>query len=103
MLFQSLLVAAAFVPAALGCPDHSNFRRSKIQGRQADPTDGTNSTKNDWAYEASFNWGRVNPSYRLCQTGTQQSPIALSLGNGLALNHVPEFNYNGSIAGNWYR
>jgi carbonic anhydrase len=34
--------------------------------------------------------------------GTQQSPIALSLGNGLALNHVPRFNYNGSIAGNFY-
>jgi carbonic anhydrase len=44
----------------------------------------------------------VNPSYSLCQTGTQQSPIALSLSNGLALNHVPAFNYSGARAGNFY-
>jgi carbonic anhydrase len=66
MLFQSLFLAAAFVPSVLSCPGHNNFRRSTLQGRQADPTDGTNSTKNDWAYEASFNWGRVNPAYKLC-------------------------------------
>lgn len=34
--------------------------------------------------------------------GTQQSPIALSLSNGLSLNHVPTFNFNGSISGNFY-
>ncbi|KAL1596360.1 hypothetical protein SLS60_009006 [Paraconiothyrium brasiliense] len=51
--------------------------------------------------QASFNWGKLSPDYRLCQTGTQQSPIALSLGNGLSLNHVPKFNYNGSVAGNF--
>jgi carbonic anhydrase len=46
---------------------------------------------------------RVNPKYRLCQVGTQQSPIALSLSNGLALNHVPSFNnYLGNITGNFY-
>jgi carbonic anhydrase len=103
MLFQTLFVAAALVPTIFGCPQHNNAKRSKLQGRQSNPTEpGANSTRNDWAYEASFNWGRVNPAYRLCQTGTQQSPIALSLGNGLALNHVPTFNYNGKIAGNFY-
>ncbi|KAH7067001.1 alpha carbonic anhydrase [Paraphoma chrysanthemicola] len=104
MLFKSLFVAAALAPTIFGCPQHQNAKRSKLRGRQVTPpTDpGGNSTQNDWAYEASFNWGRVNPEYRLCQTGTQQSPIALSLGNGLALNHVPRFNYNGSIAGNFY-
>ncbi|EAT90449.2 hypothetical protein SNOG_02237 [Parastagonospora nodorum SN15] len=60
MLFQSLFLAAAFVPSVFSCPGHNNFRRSTLQGRQADPTDGTNSTKNDWAYEASFNWGQFN-------------------------------------------
>lgn len=40
--------------------------------------------------------------YALCQTGTQQSPIALSLNNGLSLNHIPEFNYPDSVAGNFY-
>lgn len=34
--------------------------------------------------------------------GTQQSPIALSLSNGLSLNHVPKFNFNGSVEGNFY-
>lgn len=42
------------------------------------------------------------PEYTLCQIGTQQSPIALSLGNGLALDHIPEFNYPESVPGNFY-
>jgi carbonic anhydrase len=102
MIFQSLLLAAAMVPSVLGCPQHTNNKRARVQSRQLQSEPDANTTQNDWAYEASFNWGRINPEYALCQTGTQQSPIALSLGNGLALNHVPKFNYNGSIAGNFY-
>ncbi|KAH7390009.1 carbonic anhydrase [Pyrenochaeta sp. MPI-SDFR-AT-0127] len=103
MLFQSLLLTATLVPAAFGCPDHSNNKRSHLDRRQdiTDPGGNSNGTV-DWAYEASFNWGKIRPEYALCQTGTQQSPIALSLNNGLALNHVPIFKYNGSIAGSWY-
>jgi carbonic anhydrase len=103
MLFRPLALAAALVSYTSACPDHANNQHSRLEGRQ-NPTDpGSNATvKNDWAYEASFNWGKINPKYGLCQNGTQQSPIALSLGNGLALNHVPKFNYNGSIKGNFY-
>ncbi|KAI4633154.1 hypothetical protein J4E80_000517 [Alternaria sp. BMP 0032] len=103
MLFQSIFLAAAtLAPTALSCPQHTNAKRNvHLTTRQQVPP-GTNVTQNDWAYEASFNWGKINPDYELCQTGTQQSPIALSLGNGLALNHVPTFKYNGSIAGNFY-
>lgn len=103
MLFNSFLFAAALVPSVLGCPQHTNSQRSHLRGRQAPTEPGANTTQNDWAYEASFNWGKIRPTeYRLCQTGTQQSPIALSLGNGLALNHVPRFSYAGSIPGNFY-
>ncbi|CAN9088113.1 unnamed protein product [Alternaria alternata] len=103
MLFQSIFLAAAtLAPAALSCPQHTNAKRHvHLTTRQQQVTPG-NVTDNDWAYEASFNWGRIHSDYHLCQTGTQQSPIALSLGNGLALNHVPKFKYNGSIAGNFY-
>ncbi|KAF1844460.1 carbonic anhydrase [Cucurbitaria berberidis CBS 394.84] len=94
MLFQSLFIVAPFVASVLGCPQHTNNKRA------TEP--GSNSTKSDWAYEASFNWGKLNPNYARCQMGTQQSPIALSLSNGLSLNHVPKFNFNGSIEGNFY-
>lgn len=40
--------------------------------------------------------------YTLCQTGTQQSPIALSLSNGLALNHRPTFDYPANVTGNFF-
>jgi carbonic anhydrase len=99
MFFQSLIASAALVALAAACPQHDNGDISKLR-RRADPPAGGNKTA-DWAYEASYNWGKLDPAYQLCQTGTQQSPIALSLSNGLALNHVPTFNYNGSIAGVW--
>ncbi|KAM0430063.1 hypothetical protein ACHAPT_006069 [Fusarium lateritium] len=96
-----LLAAAAHVTGALSCALHDNHqqlvnRKRHVSPRAAAPGD------TDWAYEASFNWGRLNPDYALCQTGTQQSPIALSLNNGLSLNHIPEFNYPDSVAGNFY-
>ncbi|KAI8932599.1 hypothetical protein NX059_010103 [Plenodomus lindquistii] len=102
MFLKSILLAAAIAPAALACPDHSNSGHAPLGKRQTPQGPVRNTTQNDWAYEASYNWGRINPKYRLCQTGTQQSPIALSLSNGLSLNHIPKFNYNGSIRGNFY-
>jgi carbonic anhydrase len=44
----------------------------------------------------------TSPAYALCQTGTQQSPIALSLSNGLSLNHIPVFSYPSNVSGNFY-
>ncbi|KAJ4335191.1 hypothetical protein N0V87_006345 [Didymella glomerata] len=104
MLFSSLAYIAALAPAVLSCPQHTNNERSRLVGRQSNPAQNPNSntTRNIWAYEASFNWGKLSPDYRLCQTGTQQSPIALSLGNGLSLNHVPTFNYTGKVPGNFF-
>ncbi|KAL8831502.1 MAG: hypothetical protein Q9170_005259, partial [Blastenia crenularia] len=56
----------------------------------------------DWAYDASYNWGAIQPDYGECQTGTQQSPIALSLTAGLSQYHHPTFeNYDRNFSGNW--
>lgn len=120
MFFRSLVAAAALVGSATACAGHDNhYSLSK----RADPSPQT-----DWAYETSFNWARINPSmsqmkliittdgtthclltthahlpdYTLCQTGTQQSPIALNLNQGLSLNHIIDFNYNGNITGNFH-
>ena len=78
-------------------------------------------SEQDWAYEASFNWGKINSGkslvhsllyascltavakeYELCQTGTQQSPIALRLDQGLSQNHVPHFDYPSESPGTIY-
>lgn len=40
--------------------------------------------------------------YELCQAGTQQSPIALSLNNGLSQNHIPTFNYPNETVGDFW-
>lgn len=95
MNIPSFLILPLVILTVLACPEHENnhFRRQKR-------VDTGNATK--WSYEASFNWGKLDPAYHLCQNGTQQSPIALSLSNGLSLNHVPEFNYPVTVPGNFY-
>ncbi|KAJ4323882.1 hypothetical protein N0V84_004105 [Fusarium piperis] len=94
-----LFATAVHVTGTLSCALHENHQQLVNRKRHVSPR-ATGDT--DWAYEASFNWGRLNPDYALCQTGTQQSPIALSLNNGLSLNHIPEFNYPDRVAGNFY-
>lgn len=41
-------------------------------------------------------------AYELCQTGTQQSPIALSLKYGLSIGHQYKFDYPNSTNGSFY-
>ncbi|KAI4813471.1 carbonic anhydrase [Aureobasidium sp. EXF-8845] len=94
MLFKSLSAFAALLPATFACPHESHlYKRQQANQTIENP---------EWAYEASYNWHQVDPMYQLCQTGTQQSPIALSLSNGLSLNHLPTFhNYTGNTTGMW--
>ncbi|KAL0943503.1 carbonic anhydrase [Colletotrichum truncatum] len=99
MLAVVLLVSALLVSDGMACAGHGNYHAMGTK-RQANPPPPPQAA--DWAYEASFNWGRINPNYSLCQTGTQQSPIALSLNNGLALSHIIKFNYPNKTAGNFY-
>lgn len=93
-------VFLVLLPQALGCAEHSNYRRATNSRRDA--ADPPISTERNWTYTDSFDWGRIDPSYELCQSGTQQSPIALTLQNGLSTNHVPTFNYPDKVDGNFY-
>ncbi|KAK6526046.1 hypothetical protein TWF281_011086 [Arthrobotrys megalospora] len=77
-----------FISEILACPDHLHHEEDRLRKR-AEP--GGNVT---WAYEASYDWGRLSDSFELCQIGTQQSPIPLSLTQGLSLNHRPYFHYS---------
>ncbi|KAG7138120.1 hypothetical protein HYQ46_008366 [Verticillium longisporum] len=94
----SIFGALAAASTVLACPGHENSAPMGVMKRQ----DGAPPPPTDWAYEASFNWGRINKNYTLCQTGTQQSPIALSLSNGLSQNHRPTFNYPTNVTGNFF-
>ncbi|KAL8672566.1 MAG: hypothetical protein Q9168_002971 [Polycauliona sp. 1 TL-2023] len=113
MLLQSLLLTALAVTPVLGCADHTGRSRGELspyhlerrqQPTNANAPDTTNSSDpaKDWSYDASYNWGSLKPYFATCQTGTQQSPIALSLTNGLSLYHHPTFvGYNRTVTGNW--
>ncbi|KUJ11002.1 carbonic anhydrase [Mollisia scopiformis] len=81
--FFSIATLPFFIGAIFACPQHdthTNSPNKRATGGQ------------DWAYEASYNWGMVNPNYTTCQTGTTQSPIQLLLTQGLAQNHLPNFS-----------
>jgi carbonic anhydrase len=97
MLFRSLSLLTAWLPATFACPHESLLHKRQAANQTIENP--------PWAYYASYDWGTIDPMYQLCQTGTQQSPIALSLSNGLSLNHLPTFhNYTGNITGtfkNW--
>ncbi|KAH6659012.1 carbonic anhydrase [Truncatella angustata] len=100
MSFSNFVTGLAFAASVAACPGHSNHQSYAIKARQTVPN--VTESQSDWAYEASFNWGRLNSEYVLCQSGTQQSPIALSLSNGLSLNHQPKFDYPDNVTGNFY-
>lgn len=76
LVFLSII----FVSSTSACPQHSTNVHRRGSGSQ------------DWNYESTYNWGSLNTSYATCQTGTQQSPIPLSLTQGLSSRHVPTFS-----------
>ena len=57
MFTLSSFAVVAFATSALACP--------QIQKRQTvsslTPANGSSSTQRIWAYEASYNWGRLSP------------------------------------------
>ncbi|KAF6809286.1 carbonic anhydrase [Colletotrichum plurivorum] len=93
-LFSALLAASG----AMACATHDNHQAGVIKRVE----DYKKPQEADWAYEASFDWARVNPNYRLCQAGSQQSPIALGFNNGLNVRHQIKFDYPTKTAGNFY-
>ncbi|KAI9053890.1 hypothetical protein LZ554_002835 [Drepanopeziza brunnea f. sp. 'monogermtubi'] len=82
---QSLLFFLAIsTSSVIACPQHDLNARGHINKRAS----GTQ----DWAYEASYNWGMLNQEYVLCQAGTQQAPIPLLTTQGFADTHIPTFD-----------
>ncbi|KAK2040035.1 carbonic anhydrase [Colletotrichum somersetense] len=100
MIAQSFVGLLLLAPHVLACAGHENHYEVGNRKREMAAPE----TSSDWTYEASFNWGRVNPEYTLCQTGTQQSPVALSLNDGPAPDHEIEFAYANetTTTGNFY-
>ncbi|KAK7422696.1 hypothetical protein QQX98_001484 [Neonectria punicea] len=95
---MKLIVPASFLALAAGvsaCARHNEAPLAMKKRQEIQPMA-------EWAYEASFNWGRLDPNYALCQTGTQQSPIPLSLSNGLSQNHQIDFDYSPSVNGTFF-
>lgn len=109
-MLLSLLLATSFAArSVLSCADHTGHQRGDLSPRSLVQKRANVSPTNpsyihtDWAYDASYNWGAIRPEYATCQTGTQQSPIALSLASGLSPRHRrPSFaNYDRAVVGNW--
>lgn len=60
-MIPSLLALAAAVPAVLGCAQHDNYKPLPHFGKRQITTNPGRAVT-DWAYEASYNWGRINGS-----------------------------------------
>ncbi|CAG8956245.1 hypothetical protein HYFRA_00003625 [Hymenoscyphus fraxineus] len=90
-----LLLALAVIKSTLACPQHDIRIHNNFIGKRA-------AHDKDWNYETSFNWGKINADYTACQTGTNQSPIPLTLTQGISQVHIPTFNYGTPVAGNVY-
>lgn len=110
-MLASLLTSLLLASSALSCADH-DYHSYLRKRADAPPTGGapstagsSNSTSAAWAYEASYDWGRISTAYHLCQDGSTQAPIPLRTDQGLSLRHVPSFNrYNMQVTGvfrNW--
>ncbi|TQS34010.1 hypothetical protein Golomagni_05625 [Golovinomyces magnicellulatus] len=96
MVFFILCLLLVALQSAFACPEHVS------------PADGKSFNKRiaidqDWSYDKSYDWGKVNPNYFLCQIGTTQSPIRLSLNPGLSRRHPPNFSDSySSVTGSLY-
>jgi carbonic anhydrase len=59
MRISQLLAVATYVASVLSCAKHNNHYSLKNKKRHIDPRAEPGSK--DWAYDASYNWGRINP------------------------------------------
>jgi len=102
-MFIILLFLVSILPQAFGCAQHENYVAPAHQKRQSLNVSNTDRKPTYWSYEASYNWGKISPEYTLCQTGTQQAPIALGLNQGLSQRHQPSFaGYGAKATGEYY-
>jgi hypothetical protein len=61
MLFKLFLLLVA-ADGVLSCAQHENYHRHPHLGKRQIITTNPGRPQTDWRYEASFNWGLVNPS-----------------------------------------
>ncbi|KAK5084885.1 hypothetical protein LTR70_007827 [Exophiala xenobiotica] len=102
-MFSLPLLLSAFLPQVLGCADHANHHAPLHNKRQTFNASAALRIPTYWQYDESQDWGKINPNYSLCQTGTQQSPIALLFNQGLSQAHRPHFNgYTANSTGQFY-
>ena len=50
-----LLLSLSAISAVLACPDHNFSLHNTALGKRS-------TVEKDWAYDASYNWGMINPS-----------------------------------------
>ena len=84
MIASSLAAFLLSTPVVLGCMP---MKRSEVGEAPK------------WNYEATADWGIIDPEYELCQTGTQQSPIHLRVDQGLSGHHKIFFDYSRNVTG----
>ncbi|RKF83213.1 Carbonic anhydrase [Golovinomyces cichoracearum] len=96
MVFFILCLLSLALQSAFACPEHVLFADGKSFNKRL-------ANQQDWSYDKSYDWGKVNPNYFLCQIGTTQSPIRLSLNPGLSRRHPPTFSDSyASVTGSLY-
>lgn len=105
MIFSISTFLIAVLPLVSGCADHLDSAHYTAplhyQKRQL-TTIETGRKETFWRYDASYDWGKIDPAYGFCQNGTRQSPIALSRAVGLSNYHQPTFGYEGkNMTGNF--
>lgn len=96
MFFNALPLLPLLGLSALACPDHSFHKKGHQYLKRAETSNIT------WAYEASYDWGRLSEDFHLCQMGSQQSPVPLLLTQGLSLNHMPHFSFPNETHGEFF-
>ncbi|ETS83138.1 hypothetical protein PFICI_05014 [Pestalotiopsis fici W106-1] len=97
MTLLNFIIGLALTASVTACPSHTN-NQAKTKRSESNVT---TITAAEWAYDESYDWGMLSRDYELCQTGTQQSPIALTLAtHGLSKKHRPTFNYGVNTTGN---
>lgn len=95
-----LLTLTTLVTIVLGCADHldaAHYTAPLHHQKRQLTTIETGRKETYWRYDASYDWGKIDPAYGVCQNGTRQSPIALQRGGGLSNYHQPAFEYEGKI------
>ncbi|KAL8965110.1 MAG: hypothetical protein Q9183_004022, partial [Haloplaca sp. 2 TL-2023] len=109
MQLPFFLITSLAVSSVLACPQHSARRRALSKRQEAATNETTPPPSEeeeadppqDWSYDFSYDWGAIKPEYATCQTGTNQSPIALARSDGNSPLRPTFANYDREVTGEW--